>query len=133
MTFMHVTRANQETAAAYSSWTEVQVHVLPAIKAGLAIPWNTLRLLRRYVTTYSKGSILTHWCFRWLKSSGICLAGEERMHLIFSQIVGDNPKGEIAPFSGASQFMPNSWLDICSNPQPHAEPDAHCARTLTKY
>ena len=31
MTFMHV------TTAAYSSWTEVQVHVLPAIKAGLAI------------------------------------------------------------------------------------------------
>ena len=100
MTFMHVTRANQDTTAAYSSWTEVQVHVLPAIKAGLAIPWNTLRLLRRYVTTYSKGSILTHWCFRWLKSSGICLAGEERMHHISSQFVGDNPKGEIAPFSG---------------------------------
>ena len=30
----------------------------------------------------------------------ICLAGEERMHHISSQIVGDNPKGEIAPFSG---------------------------------
>ena len=94
MTFMHVTSANQETTAAYLSWTKVQVHVLPAIKAGLAIPWNTLRLLRQYVTTYSKGSILTHWCFRWLKSSGICLAGEER------QFVGDNPKGEIAPFLG---------------------------------
>ena len=64
------------------------------------LAWNTLRLLRRYVTTYSKGSILTHWCFMWLKSSGICLAGEERMHHISSQIVGDNPKGEIAPFSG---------------------------------
>ena len=38
MTFMHVTSANQETTAAYSSWTKIQVHVLPAIKAGLAIP-----------------------------------------------------------------------------------------------
>eukprot|EP00731_Ephydatia_muelleri_P021814 Em0014g405a len=53
-----------------------------AIKAGLAIPWNKLRLLRR-----------------WLKSSGICLAGEERMRQISCQIVGDNLKGEIAPFS----------------------------------
>ena len=43
--------------------------------------------------------ILTPWCFRWLKSSGISLAGEERMHHISSQIVGDNLKGEIAPFS----------------------------------
>eukprot|EP00731_Ephydatia_muelleri_P011996 Em0006g890a len=34
-----------------------------------------------------------------LKSSGICLAGEERMRHISSQIVGDNLKGEIAPFS----------------------------------
>ena len=57
-------------------------------------------LLRRYVTTYSKGSILTHRCFSWLKSSGICLAGEERMHHISSQIVGDNPNREIALFSG---------------------------------
>ena len=38
--------------------------------------------------------------FRWLKSSGICLAVKERMHHISSQIVGDNPKGEIALFSG---------------------------------
>ena len=68
-------------------------------KAGLAIPWNKLRLLRRYVTTYSKGTNSNSWCFRWLKSSGICLAGEERMCHISSQIVGDNLKGEIAPFS----------------------------------
>ena len=27
-----------------------------AIKAGLAIPWNKLTHLRRYVTTYSKGT-----------------------------------------------------------------------------
>ena len=42
---------------------------------------------------------VTPWCFRWLKLSGICLAGEERMCHISSQIVGDNLKGEIAPFS----------------------------------
>ncbi|KAL5463678.1 hypothetical protein EMCRGX_G032597 [Ephydatia muelleri] len=130
MTFMHVTRAHQETTAAcsrtvktrcfqmqkirgivsggeasaliqkevlilsdeerrslldkagISSSIELGAAEVLAIKAGLAIPWNKLRLLRR-----------------WLKSSGICLAGEERMRHISSQIVGDNLKGEIAPFS----------------------------------
>ena len=47
----------------------------------------------------SKVPILAHCYFRWLKPSGICLAGEERMRHISSQIVGDNLKGEIAPFS----------------------------------
>ena len=46
-----------------------------------------------------KVPILTYCYFKWFKSSGICLAGEERMHLISNQIVGDNLKGEIAPFS----------------------------------
>ena len=147
MTFMHVTRAHQETTAAcsrtvktrcfqmqkirgivsggepsaliqkevlilsdeerrslldkagISSSIELGAAEVLAIKAGLAIPWNKLRLLRRYVTTYSKGTNSNSWCFRWLKSSGICLAGEERMRHISSQIVGDNLKGEIAPFS----------------------------------
>ena len=45
-----------------------------------------------------KVPILAHYYFRWLKSSGICLAGEERMCHISSQIVCDNLKGEIAPF-----------------------------------
>eukprot|EP00731_Ephydatia_muelleri_P029824 Em0021g347a len=53
-----------------------------AIKAGMAIPWNRMRLLR--------------W---WLKVSGVTLAGEERMRHICRQIVGDNLKGEVALFS----------------------------------
>ena len=85
--------------AEISSSIELGAVEVLAIKAGLAIPWNKLRLLRRYVTTYSKGTNSNSWCFRWLKSSGICLAGEERMRHISSQIVGDNLKGEIAPFS----------------------------------
>eukprot|EP00731_Ephydatia_muelleri_P017324 Em0010g422a len=36
---------------------------------------------------------------RWLKSSGIHLAGEERMRHISSHIVGNNLKGEVAPFT----------------------------------
>ncbi|KAL5470750.1 hypothetical protein EMCRGX_G028763 [Ephydatia muelleri] len=53
-----------------------------AIKVGMAIPWNGLRQLRR-----------------WLKASGVSLAGEQRMRNICRQIVGDNLKGEMALFS----------------------------------
>ena len=45
--------------AGISSSIELGAAEVLAIKAGLAIPWNKLRLLRRYVTTYSKGTILT--------------------------------------------------------------------------
>eukprot|EP00731_Ephydatia_muelleri_P000541 Em0001g541a len=68
--------------ASISSSIEIGPAQVLAIKAGLAIPWNKLRLLRR-----------------WLKSSGIHLAGEERMRHISSHIVGDNLKGEVAPFT----------------------------------
>ena len=84
--------------AGISSSIELGAAQVLAIKAGLAIPWNKLRLLRQYVTS-PKVPILAHCYFRWLKSSGIYLAGEERMRHISSQIFGDNLKGEIAPFS----------------------------------
>ena len=51
------------------------------------------------MTNTAEAAIVTHWFFRWLKSSGICLAGEGCMRHICSQIVGDNLKGKIAPFS----------------------------------
>eukprot|EP00731_Ephydatia_muelleri_P032941 Em0024g485a len=53
-----------------------------AIKVGLAIPWNKIRILRR-----------------WLKASNISLACEERMRHASRKAVGDNLKGELAPFS----------------------------------
>eukprot|EP00731_Ephydatia_muelleri_P004655 Em0002g831a len=53
-----------------------------AIKVGLAIPWNKIRILRR-----------------WLKASNISLACEERMHHASRKAVGENLKGELAPFS----------------------------------
>ncbi|KAL5509935.1 hypothetical protein EMCRGX_G005385 [Ephydatia muelleri] len=53
-----------------------------AIKTGLTILWNRLRLFR--------------W---WLKASGVSLAGEERMRYICRQIVGNNLKGEMARLS----------------------------------
>eukprot|EP00731_Ephydatia_muelleri_P034404 Em0058g10a len=42
--------------AGISSSIELGAAEVLVIKAGLAIPWNKLRLLRRYVTTYSKGT-----------------------------------------------------------------------------
>eukprot|EP00731_Ephydatia_muelleri_P030963 Em0022g477a len=53
-----------------------------AIKVGLAIPWNKIRILRR-----------------WLKASNISLACEERMCHASRKAVGENLKGELAPFS----------------------------------
>ena len=85
--------------AGISSSIEIGAAEVLAIKAELALPLYKLRFLRWYVTTYSKRTILTHWYFRWLKASGISLAGEERMHHISNQIVGENLKGEMALFS----------------------------------
>ena len=77
--------------AGISSSIEIGAAQVLVIKAGLAIPWNKLRLLRRYdMTNTAEAEIVTHWFFRWLKSSGICLAGEGSMRHICSQIVGDN-------------------------------------------
>ena len=60
-----------------SSSIEIGPVQVLAIKAGLTIPWNKLRLLRSYIIMQcSKENSLI---FRWLKSSGIHLAGEERM------------------------------------------------------
>eukprot|EP00731_Ephydatia_muelleri_P017660 Em0010g758a len=53
-----------------------------AIKVGLAIPWNKIQILQR-----------------WLKASNISLACEERMRHASRRAVGENLKGELAPFS----------------------------------
>eukprot|EP00731_Ephydatia_muelleri_P004694 Em0002g870a len=53
-----------------------------AIIVGLAIPRNKIRILRR-----------------WLKASNISLACEERMRHASRKAVGENLKGELAPFS----------------------------------
>ena len=37
--------------------------------------------------------------FRWLKASGVSIACEEKMRDIARSTLGDNLKGEIAPFS----------------------------------
>eukprot|EP00731_Ephydatia_muelleri_P000867 Em0001g867a len=64
-----------------SALLETQLKYWP-LKLALTIPWNRLRILRR-----------------WLKASGVSLAGEERMRCICRRIVGSNLKGEMALFS----------------------------------
>ena len=64
--------------ARISSSIEIGPAQVLAVKAGLAIPWNKLRLVRQYdiIMQCNKGNSLI---FRWLKSLGIHLAGEDRM------------------------------------------------------
>ena len=95
--------------------------------AGLVIPWNKLRLLRRY--TYNKqniATIITHCLFQVAQIFRHPLAGEERMRQISRQIVGDNLKRELAPFflyasigwrgnqKSSSNVLFQSWLPTCS-------------------
>ncbi|KAL5493971.1 hypothetical protein EMCRGX_G015225 [Ephydatia muelleri] len=53
-----------------------------AIKADLTLPWNKIRMIRR-----------------WLKGSGICLASERKQRQLAATLVGDNLDAEIAPFT----------------------------------
>ena len=71
-----------------------------AIKVGLAIPWNYIRLLRSYVEViYSHTMISNTYDVGWLKASNVSLACEERIHHVSKRIMGDNIQGEMAPFS----------------------------------
>ena len=80
--------------AGTSSSIELGAAEVLAIKAGLAIPWNKLRLQRWYVTTYSKGTISNSLVFQVAE---IIQHGEERMCHISIQIVGDNLKKRDSP------------------------------------
>lgn len=72
-----------------------------AIKAELGIPWEKLRKLRKWVTKGKFGSIISLTCTsnRYLKASGVSIACEEKMRQIAREIIGDNLKGEVSPFS----------------------------------
>ena len=86
-------RASLQKAGISSTIAIGPVEVL-AIKAGRAISWSQLRLLRWYTVLHDRQPITAA-----LKSSGISVAGEESMRHISRRIVGDNLKGKIAPFS----------------------------------
>ena len=71
-----------------------------AIKVGLAIPWNKIRLLRRYAEViYSHTSHdIQHFdviSYRWLKASNVSLACEERICHVSKKVVGDNIQSEL--------------------------------------
>ena len=84
--------------AGISSSREIGAAEVLAIKAGLAMAWNKLRLLRRYsfAIQNSAGGI-THCLFQVAEiiRDSSCWGGEDATHFN----VGNNLKGEIAPFS----------------------------------
>ena len=87
--------------ASISSSVEIGPAQVLVIKAGLAITWNKLRLLRRYdiINACSKGNSLIFQVAEIIRdsySSG-SLAGEVMMCHISSHIVGDNLKGKLPP------------------------------------
>ena len=55
LNFSNEERRSLLDKAGISSSIELGAAEVLAIKAGLAIPWNKLRLLRQYVTSYTKG------------------------------------------------------------------------------
>ena len=72
--------------ASIASSIEIGPAQLLAIKAGLAIPWNKLRLLRRYdiINVCSKGNSLRWLEFIWLVRKG-CVASPATLWVITSK------------------------------------------------
>ena len=69
-----------------------------AFKAELQITWNKLRAMRRYVHSFSWNDKQKLIFKRWMKSWGIQIASESRVHRLSEELVGDNIDGEEAPF-----------------------------------
>ena len=88
--------------AGISSTIAIGAAEVLAIKAGLVIPWNKLRLLRRYTYNRQNVAAIINHCFFQVAQIFRHFTGwhgEERMREISKQIVSDNLKGELAPFS----------------------------------
>eukprot|EP00731_Ephydatia_muelleri_P003368 Em0001g3368a len=66
--------------AGISSSIELGAAEVLAIKAGLAIPWNKLRLLRRYVTRYSKAGL--ELCYLEGQPELLITTARERCHRV---------------------------------------------------
>ncbi len=79
-----------------------------AMKADLAIPWNKLRIFRRYDLYKSICILILLLCavtsnsspiHRWLKASGVTMGSERKMRKVATEMVGTNLLSEAAPFS----------------------------------
>ena len=79
-----------------------------ALKASLGLPWNRLRLLRRYKelytivanTLYMHAQINTiHHPCRWLNGAGVRIGSERKQRTVSSAIIDDNLTAELTPFS----------------------------------
>ena len=81
--------------ASSSSSIEIGTAQVLAVKAGLAILWNKLRLLRHcdIINTCHNGNSLIFQVTEIIRDSSDSLAGEVMM----CHIVGDNLKGKLPP------------------------------------
>ena len=71
-----------------------------AMKADLALPWSKLREIRRYNIQVANCIKYLHVnVHRWLKESGVILAGEKKQRALASTLLGDNLEAEAAPMS----------------------------------
>ena len=77
-----------------------------AMKADLAIPWNKLRSLRRYVLQYSGTPLflinhqtLIIYYHSWFKTFNVHIASEARLRKMSQEIIGTEPISERAAFS----------------------------------
>ena len=91
---------------------DIMVHTPPeqglAMKADLALPWHKMREIRRYTlvhkihmqcTSYINHMYINLCTSRWLKVSGVVLAGEKRQHALSRELIGDNLVAKAAPMS----------------------------------
>ena len=70
-----------------------------AIKADLAIPWNKLRVIRRYqYHTCIHGNFKTN-NNRWLTTWNIQIASERSLRKRSKEVISDNLKPEVAPLT----------------------------------
>ncbi len=74
-----------------------------AMKAGLAIPWNKLRIIRRSACIKLKHTCVQSYTFTCTNSlpidCGITMGSERKMRKAAAEMVGTNLSSEAAPFS----------------------------------
>ena len=98
-----------------------------AMKADLGLPWNKLRVVRRYVYT-QLSSTCNHnvrvTTYRWMKTWDVEIDSEPKMRKEATALLGDDLVAESVPFSfsqknsgeeikpAALVYVPNLWHKI---------------------
>ena len=83
--------------------TQISTQESLAMKASLALPWNKLRIMRRYTICTCTEQMVHIYCalFRWFKAHGITIPSEKRKRKMSQELLLDNLQSESAPFSFA--------------------------------